>query len=251
MSVIASTFGGEVVWSFATLLEVAEGLAAIGLLLLLSSTAKSRGLGPLLDSPLLDKSLKAPLSYLFAFLGTLGVFSFLIMGACDMKRVCDVLDASGWDIVQYPLGILGRLDGSAYGPGGVTGYGALALMTWVGTVFLLTLGAGFKRAVTLFAVPSLLFLTTVVLLFDPGDMGSHALNLVSGASIDGVSILSNWSLLTVSLFFTVYALARHVRQGARAGADGPPSPGTVPEVDFQVENGRAREAGGIQKNRDD
>jgi hypothetical protein len=251
LSVIASTFGGEVVLSFATLLEVAEGLAAIGLLLLLSRAARSRGLGPLLDSPLLNKSLKAPFCYLFAFLGTLGALSFLSLGLCDMKRVCDVLDASGWDIVQYPLRILGRYDGSAYGPGGAVGYGALALMTWVGTVVLLTLGAGFARAVKLFAVPSLLFLTVVVLLFDPGEMGTHALNLVSGATIDGVSLLSNWSLLTVSLFFTVYALARDVRRGARAGADGPPSPATGPTVDFQAESGGACEPGGIQKNRDD
>lgn len=248
---IASTFGGEVVWSFATLLEVAEGLVAIGLLLLLSSAAKSRGLGPLLDSPLLNKSLKAPFSYLFAFLGTLGVLSFLLLGLCDMKRVCDVLDASGWDIVQYPLGILGHFDGSSYGPGGAMGYGTLALMTWVGTVFLLTLGAGFARAVKLFAVPSLLFLTIVVLLFDPGDMGTHALNLVSGATIDGISLLSNWSLLTVSLFFTVYALLHDVRGGARDGADTPPSPATGDGVNFQVESGRARPPGGIQKNRDD
>ena len=248
---IASTFGGEVVWNFATLVEVAEGLAAIGLLLLLSRVARSRGLGPLLDSPLLNKSLKAPFSYFFALLGALGVLSFLSLGLCDMKRVCDVLDASGWDIVQYPLGVLGHFDGSAYGPGGAIGYGAVALMTWVGTVFLLTLGAGFARAVKLFAVPSLLFLTVAVLLFDPGDMGTHALNLVSGATIYGVSLLSNWSLLTVSLFFTVYALARDVRRGGRAGADGHPSPATGSAVNFQAESDRARQPGGIQKNRYD
>ena len=251
LSVIASTFGGEVVWSLATLLEVAEGLAAVGLLLLLSSAARSRGLGPLLDSPLLNRSLKAPFSYFFAFLGAMGVLSFLSLGLCDMKRVCDVLDASGWDIVQYPLGVLGRLDGSAYGPGGAVGYGALALMTWVGTVFLLTLGAGFARAVKLFAVPSLLFLTVAVLLFDPGDMGTHALNLVSGATIEGVSLLSNWSLLTVSLFFTAYALVRGLRGGARAGGDGPPSPATGTTANLRAEDGLAREPGGIQKNRDD
>ena len=206
MSVIASTFGGQVVWSFVTELEVVEGLAAIGLLLLLSSAAKSWGFGRLLDSSLLNARLRPPFSYLFALLGALGVLSFLILGLCDTKRVCDVIDASGWDIVKYPLALLGRFDGSAYGPGGAIGYGALALMTWVGTVFLLTLGVGFVRAVKLFAVPSLLFLTVVVFLFDPGDMGNHALNLVSSAALDGVPLLSNWSLLTISLFFTVYAL---------------------------------------------
>jgi hypothetical protein len=251
MSVIASALGGELVWSLATLLEVAEGLAAIGLLLSLSSVARSRGLAPLLDSRLLKKHLRSPYSYFFAFLGTLGVLSFLLLGLCDTKRVCDVLDSSGWDIVQYPLGLLGSFDGSAYGPGGAIGYGALALMTWVGAVFLLTLGVGFARALKLFAVPSLLFLTVVVFLFDPGDMGSHALNLVSGAAVDGVPLLSNWSLFTVSLFFTVDALARGVRRGARGGADGPPSPATGTTVNFQTEKSRAREPGGIQKKSDE
>jgi hypothetical protein len=251
LSVIASTFGGELVWSSLTQLEVAEGLAAIGLLLLLSAAARSWGFASLLDSQSLNRHLRLPFSYFFAFLGVLGVVSFLSLGLCDTRRVCEVLDASGWNIVQYPLGFFGQVGGSSLGPGGAVGYGLLALMTWVVTLVFLSLGVGLARSVKLFAVPSLLFLTVVVLLFDPGDMAAHALNLVSGVNLDGMPLLSNWSLLTVSLFFTVYALARDVRRGARAGADGPPSTATGPAVNFQAESGRARQPGGIQKNRDD
>jgi hypothetical protein len=250
MSVIASTFGGQVVWSSVTELEVAEGLLAIGLVLLLSFEAKSIGFGPMLDSPLLNKRLKPPFSYLFAILGTVGALSFLVLGLCDTKRVCEVIDTGGLDVVQYPLRVLGRFDGAAYGPGGAIGYGTLGLLTWVGAVVLLTLGEWFARALKLFAVPSLLFLTVVVFLFDPGDMGNHALNLVSGLTLGGMPLLSNWSLLTISLFFTAYALVHDVRRSARGGADRP-SPATGTGAGLLVEEGPSQGPGGIQKNRDE
>jgi hypothetical protein len=35
-------------------------------------------------------------------------------------------------------------------------------------------------------------------------MSKQAVNVVAGLAYDGVSLLSNWLLLTVSLFFTVF-----------------------------------------------
>jgi hypothetical protein len=55
-------------------------------------------------------------------------------------------------------------------------------------------------------VPSILFLTIVVLLFDPREMDSQAINLVSGFTLNGISLLSNWFLLTVSLSLTIFEL---------------------------------------------
>ncbi len=208
MSVIATTFGGSLVWSFASQFEVAEGVVAVAALLPLAALLESRGLGLRLDSLVLSDRLRSRLSPLFAFLGVGGMLSFALLVLCNSRRVCQVLDVNGWNLVQYPLSLLGFLGGSALGQGGQLGYGALALVTWGLTIGALSVAVGSAKAVKFFALPSLLFLTVVVLLFDPGEMDIQAINLVSQFTVDGVSLLSNWFLLTVSLFFTVYGLVR-------------------------------------------
>ena len=213
MSVIATTFGGNLVWSFVSQFEVTEGVVAVAALLPFAVFVESFGLGSLLDSTAASNFLRARLSPLFAFLGAGGALSFALLVLCNFRRVNGVLDASGLNIVQYPLGLLGFLGGSALGQDGKLGYGALALVTWVLTLGAFSIPLGFTRAVKFFAMPSLLFLTVVVLLFDPGEMDSQAINLVSNLDFDGVSLLSNWFLLTVSLFFTAYGLV-HGRLGA-------------------------------------
>ena len=125
-----------------------------------------------------------------------------------MKQMCSVLDINGLNVVQYPLRLLGFVGGSAYEPSGRTGYGALAFLIWGLTIVALSLAKGFTKAVKYFAVPSILFLTVVVLLFDPIEMDSQAVNLVSGFTFDGMLPLSNWFLLTVSLCFTVLEFVR-------------------------------------------
>jgi|GEM_PF-2852199 len=213
MSVIATTFGGSLVWSFVSQLEVAEGVVAVAALLPLAFVMESSGIGSLLDSTYLSSLLRSRLSPLFTFLGAGGALSFALLVLCNSRKVNHVLDVNGLNIVQYPLGLLGSLGGSALGQGGQLGYGALALVTWVLTLGALSIPMGFSRAVKFFALPSLLFLTVVVLLFDPTEMDSQAINLVSNFTFDGVSLLSNWFLLTVSLFFTFYGLV-HRRPGA-------------------------------------
>jgi len=212
MSVIATTFGGKVVWSFVSQFEVTEGIAAVVFLLLLATIIESCGFGYLFDSPVLSNHLKSRLSQLFAFLAVAGIFSFALLVLCNSKRVRDVLDINGWNVVQYPLNLLGYLGGSALGQDGRLGYGAVALLTWGFTILFLSLAIGFPKAVKFFALPSVLFLTVVVFLFDPREMDSQAINLVSEFTFNGISLLSNWFLLTVSLFFTVFGLM-HVRLG--------------------------------------
>jgi len=206
MSVIATTLGGKVVWSLVSQFEVTEGIATVAFLLLLGVIIESCGFGFLFDSPVLSNHLKPRLSHLFTFLAVAGIFSFALLVLCNSKKLRDVLDINGWNVVQYPLNLLGFLGGSAMGQNGRMGYGALALLTWGLTIVFLSLAIGFTRAVKFFALPSLLFLTVVVLLFDPREMDSQAINLVSGFTFDGMSLLSNWFLLTVSLFFTVFGL---------------------------------------------
>lgn len=206
MSVIATTFGGKLVWSFVSQFEVAEGIAAVAVLLLLATIIESFGFGFLFDSPVLSSHLKSHLSHLFAFLAVLGIFSYALLVLGNTKQVRDFLNANGWNVVQYPLNLLGYIGGSAMGQDGRMGYGALALLAWGLTIVFLSLAIGFTRAVKFFALPSVLFLTVVVLLFDPREMDSQAINLVSEFTFDGMSLLSNWFLLTVSLFFTVFGL---------------------------------------------
>lgn len=206
MSVIATTFGGTLVWSLVSQLEVFEGVVAVAALLPLAFVMESSGIGYLLDSTYVSNLLRSRLSPLFTFLGAGGALSFVLLVLCNLKKVNQVLDVNGLNIVQYPLGILGFLGGSALGQRGQMGYGALALVTWVLTLGALSIPLGFSRALKFFALPSLLFLTVVVLLFDPTEMDLQAVNLVSSFAFDGVSLLSNWFLLTVSSFFTAYGL---------------------------------------------
>ncbi|MDA4115033.1 MAG: hypothetical protein OK442_00590 [Thaumarchaeota archaeon] len=209
---IATPFGGDLVWSFATQFEVLEGVVAVAALLPLAFLVESRGLGPRLDSFVVTRSLRSRLSPLFAFLGAGGALSFALLVLCNSRKVNRVLDVRGVNIVQYPLTLLGFIGGSALGQNGSQGYGALALVTWVLTLGALSVAMGTARAWRFFALPSVLFLTVVVLLFAPVEMDSQAINLVSSFTFDGVSLLSNWFLLTVSLFFTAYGLA-HGRLG--------------------------------------
>jgi len=220
MSVIATTFGGGLVWSFVSQFEVLEGVVAVAALLPLAVLMESRGLGPRLDSFVLTARLRSRLAPLFAFLGVGGMLSFALLVLCNSRSVNHILDVNGVNIVQYPLSLLGFLGGSALGQGGSLGYGALALVTWALSIGALSVGIGSAKAWKFFALPSILFLTVVVLLFDPGEMDSQAINLVSDLTFDGMSLLSNWFLLTVSLFFTVYGLVRHRPGASRQGRAG-------------------------------
>jgi hypothetical protein len=217
MGVIASTFGGKVVWSFVSQFEVVEGLLLVALLLLFAILIEVCGLGFLFDSPVLSKHLKSPFSHLFTLLAALGIASFALLVLCNMKQLNNVLDINGWNLVQYPLNLLGLLGGGALGQNGRVGYGALAFLIWGLTIAALSLARGFAKAVEFFALPSILFLTVVVLLFDPGEMDSQAVNLVSGLTFNGISLLSNWSLFTVSLFLTAFELVyrRFVKKSIR------------------------------------
>jgi len=214
MSVIATTFGGKLVWSLVSQFEVTEGIAAVAFLLLLAVFIESCGFGFLFDSPVLSNHLRSRLSYLFAFLAVAGIFSFALLVLCNSRKLRSVIDVNGWNVVQYPLNLFGCLGGSAMGQDGRMGYGALALLTWGLTIVFLSLVIGLTKTVKFFALPSLLFLTVVVLLFDPREMDIQAINLASEFTFDGMSLLSNWFLLTVSLFFTFYGLM-HGRLGSR------------------------------------
>jgi hypothetical protein len=212
MSVIATTFGGKLVWSFVSQFEVTEGIAAVAFLLLLAVIMESYGFGYLFRSPVLTDHLRSRISYLFAFLAFAGISSYALLVLCNPRKLRNIIDIHGWNVVQYPLNLFGYLGGSAMGQDGRMGYGGLALLTWGLTIVFLSLVVGFTRAVKFFALPSILFLTVVVLLFDPREMDIQAINLASEFTFDGVSLLSNWFLLTVSLFFTVYGLV-HERLG--------------------------------------
>lgn len=217
MSVIATTFGGSLVWSVVSQLEVTEGVVAVAALFPFAVVMEASGIGTLLDSTYLSNLLRSRLSPLFAFLGCGGALSFVLLVLCNLRKFDAVLDVNGVNIVQYPLGLLGFLGGSALGQGGRLGYGVLALGVWVLTLGALSIPMRFSRALKFFALPSLLFLTVVVLLFDPTEMDSQAINLVSNLTFDGVSLLSNWFLLTVSLFFTAYGLVHRRLRAFRRG----------------------------------
>ncbi len=206
MGVIANTFGGKLVWSSASQFEVAEGLLIVALLLLSTIVLKSSRFGYLFDSPFLRRHLKPPLSRLSAALAALGTLSYALLVLCNFRQGKDVLDIYGWNLTQYPLAVFGYFGGSALGQNGAVGYGALALLIWGLTVVALSLAWGLARGVKIFALPSILFLAVVVLLFDPGQMDLQAVNLVSGLTFDGVSLLSNWFLLTVSVFLCAFEL---------------------------------------------
>jgi hypothetical protein len=206
MGVIATTFGGSLIWSRVPQLEVAEGVVAVAALLPLVLLMESRGVGSLLDSNAPRRILRSHLSPVFAFLGAGGALCFVLLVLCNSKKINGVLDVNNLNVVQYPLSLLALLGGSALGPGGQLGYGALAFVVWVLTIGALSIPLGIARTVKFFALPSILFLVVFVLLFDPGQMDNQAINLASGFTLEGVSLLSNWFLLTVSLFFTVFGL---------------------------------------------
>lgn len=204
MHVIANTLGGKVVWSLASQFEVAEGLAVAGSFLLVALVIEYCGFYSVFDSPVFSKHLKPRLSYLFAALGVAGTLSYALLVLCNFKKLLDVLDVNGLNVVQYPLRLLGFLGGSALGQSGPTGYGALALLLWGLTIVSLSLAIGFARTMKFFTLPSILFLTVVVFLYDPGQMDIQAINLLSGFTYDGISLLSNWFLLTTSLIFITF-----------------------------------------------
>ncbi|MDG6915795.1 MAG: hypothetical protein JRN58_06045 [Nitrososphaerota archaeon] len=207
MGIIGNTVGGQVVWSFASQLEVAEGVALVVLASALLVAAERSGLSPRVDHSL-QARLDPRLSQLCTSLGVLGALSFGLLAACNFRVVNRVVDVFGLDLVQYPLRALSYVGGTPMGPGGRLGYGALALVAWIFAVACLSLGEGVRRAARLFAAPSILFLSVLVLVFDPGQMDIQAVNIASGATFEGVSLVSNWSLFVVSLSFTALGLAR-------------------------------------------
>jgi hypothetical protein len=208
MGVIAHTFGGDVVWSWVSQFEVAEGILIVSSSLLVLTIADSLGIRIPASTRVIKKPIERNLSRACTTVAALGALSFYILAVCNLRRLDRIVDINGWNLVQYPLNLLGYLGGSAMGEHGQLGYGALALLVWGLTVSALSLGVGFAPAVKFFAVPSVLFLTVLVLLFDPTEMDIQATNLVSGLTFEGISLLSNWSLLTISLAFTVLNLAR-------------------------------------------
>jgi len=208
MRLAISILSRTLVWSRVSELEVVEGLVIFGFLLLFTVTMKSSGIDSLPVSQILSNHLKFPFSNLFAVLSTAGAVSYVLLVLCNIKQFCSILDINGWNVAQYPLNLLGVFGGSAYAQNGRLGYGALAFLIWGLTIGALSLAIGFTKAVKFFAVPSILFLTIVVLLFDPIEMDRQAINLVSGFTLDGISLLSNWFLLTVSLCLTVVEFAR-------------------------------------------
>ncbi|HUK75117.1 MAG TPA: hypothetical protein VLU99_04930 [Nitrososphaerales archaeon] len=210
MGQIANTFGGSLVWSSASQFEVTEGILIIAATMLLALGVEYRGSRSPLSHPIFRRHVRYPMSLVFVILAGVGALCFDDLVLCNFKELNSVIDLNGWNLAQYPLSVFGHLGGSAMGEGGRLGYGALAVSIWGLTLVALSLGAGFRTAVKLFALPSMLFLSVVVFLFDPREMASQAVNLVSGATFQGVSILSNWSLLTVSLFFTAREVAQDV-----------------------------------------
>lgn len=199
-------FGGGIPWSFVSQFEVGEGMLAAAAMLLFLGSLEYLGLGSLLSHPLLTRHARFPFSRVWVFFALLGALSFGIMVLCNFRRLEPMIDINGWDLVQYPLSVLGYLGGSAMGNGGRVGYGVLAVLVWGFTAAALSLGVGLARATRLFVLPSVLFLTLVVLFVDPREMDSQAINLVSGVTFEGISLLSNWSLLTVSLYLTILSL---------------------------------------------
>lgn len=223
---IANTFGGQVVWSFVSQFEVAEGILIVETVFLCGLALEYLGFGSLLNHRLFRGHVRSPLSRMCTLLAALGALSFDLLAMCNFKRLDRVIDIHGWNLVQYPLRVLGYIGGSAMGQDGRLGYGVLALMVWTFTLIALSLGAGLARAVKFFALPSMLFLTTLVFLFDPGQMDIQAINVASGLTYDGISLLSNWSLLTVSLALTLFFALRGMgrRASVRARRSSPLAP---------------------------
>lgn len=222
-------------------MEVAEGIAIVAAALLVVFGTGYLGLRSPFDHGIFRRHLGYPLSLLCVLLSGVGALCFDDLVLCNFKELDHFIDLNGWNLTQYPLSLFGYLGGSAMGEGGRLGYGALALTIWGLTLLALSLGRGFRVAVKVFALPSILFLTMVVFLFDPGEMDSQAVNLASGLTLDGVSLVSNWSLLTVSLFFTVFEVARSARRrdGTKPGS-APLTASFVRAVRRPASNGRVR-----------
>jgi hypothetical protein len=208
MSVITTTFGGKLIWSWVSQFEVAEGLLAVALLLSSVILIEALGLSSRLDSRIFRFHLKPRLSYVFTLVAAGGTVSYALLVLCNMEQLRNVIDINGWNVVQYPLDLLGAVGGGAMASNGRDGYGALALLMWIATLLSVTLSAGLSKAVRYFAMPSIIFLTCVVLLFDPGEMDSQAINIVSGITFNNVSLMSNWFLFTASLSLAIFEVIR-------------------------------------------
>ena len=210
-------------WSFVSQFEVLEGILVVAVVFFLALALEYLGFGALLNHRVFRRHVKSPLSHMCTFLAVLGAISYDLLAACNFRVVNRIIDIHGLNLVQYPLAVLGYLGGSAMGQDGRLGYGVVALLAWTFTLTALSLGTGVTRAVKLFALPSILFLTTLVLVFDPRQMDIQAINIVSGLTLDGVSLMSNWSLMTVSLSLTVFfayrgLVARASSRGRRSSA---------------------------------
>ena len=123
-----------------------------------------------------------------------------------MRQLNSIIDVGGLNVVQYRLRILGYFRGSAAGESGRYGYGALALLIWALSMAALALGKGLLAALRWFALPSMLFLAVIVLLFDLKEMSVQAVNFVFGLTYNGVSLPSDWFVLTASLPLVILEL---------------------------------------------
>jgi hypothetical protein len=191
------SYAGVIVWNWLAQVEVIEGIIVIGTALVIARLVRFDFGYEMHSRP------RLPL----VLVGIVSTISYAVLVLCNSRQGMNTVSGvglGGVDLMRYPLGLLGFFGGSSLGPSGADGYGLFSLMVWVLAFISFSLGIGVARTMRLFTFPSMLFLAVFVLLVDPGEMSKQAVNVVAGLAYDGVSLLSNWLLLTVSLFFTVF-----------------------------------------------
>jgi glucan phosphoethanolaminetransferase (alkaline phosphatase superfamily) len=84
-------------------------------------------------------------------------------------------------------------------------FGVVAFAIWGVTVVCLSIGRGFANAMRVFGLPAILFLMALLLVCDPPTMTAHVTNFaIWSADYNNVDLVSNWFVLTVTLFLTLW-----------------------------------------------
>ncbi|MGP8056802.1 MAG: hypothetical protein ACLP9K_04280 [Nitrososphaerales archaeon] len=156
--------------------EIAEGLAALTLVLLLLH----------LDSKWLHKPPMPRLPrwlVIAAVAPGVSIFGFLVI--LNVNEYNASLSFARPILASFPT------------PPGTNAVGVIASLAWATAFAVVILKAGFVKTVKTFVAPTILFLTLVIFSYDRVEMTLHVTDFTTWA-IGGIPLVSNWLLLVVS-----------------------------------------------------
>jgi len=199
-----ATSPGGGFWMYQTYAELAEGFAISALLVALAPPFLRRSMR--LRQPLLPRAPKW-FAHDLALIVACGFVLFAVLDAtwhvsvASQAAVFAVNSFFSW----LPLPQTGQM-------------GFVAFVSWCVAVFCVASRGGLLRALKVFGLPAILFLMSMLAIFDSTELVLHVTRFTEW-SVGGVWVLSNWTVLVVAstLALNVYTTLGHDHSSPASG----------------------------------